>query len=70
VRTATFGVGRGVFVAPWNGRNGERILVAVDRQNRFVEKRLIPAGEPDIRASDELWELLERLDPVPALKVI
>lgn len=72
MRKATFssGVGRGVWVAPWMGPNGELILVAVRRDDRRVAERVLSAGDDHVKASDELWAAIEREDPLPALKVI
>lgn len=70
VRTATCGIGRGVWVAPWTGPNGETILVAVRRDSRTCGWRLLAAGDDHAGASDELWETLEREDAQPILKVI
>lgn len=63
--------GRGVWVAPWLGENGELIVVAVDRNKRQVgTPRLIPFGGSHMAASNELWDELERHDPIPILKLI
>jgi hypothetical protein len=72
MRTASFanGVGRGVWVAPWMGPNGELILVAVRRDDRKVAERMLAFGDDHVRASEELWMLLEQSDPMPILKVI
>lgn len=72
MRKATFsaGVGRGVWVAPWMGPNGEIILVAVRRNDRMVDQRMLLFGDDHVRAADELWAALEREDPQPNLKII
>lgn len=64
------GVGRGVWVAPWMGRDGETILVAVRRDGCLVAERSLRFGDDHVRASEELWDELERADPQPELKVI
>lgn len=64
------GVGRGVWVAPWMGPNGETILVAVKRDDRLVAERMLSFGDDHVQASDELWRALERADPCPVLRVI
>lgn len=72
MRKATFGkgVGRGVWVAPWMGPGGELVLVAVRRDDRMVDQRMLTFGDDHVRASEELWAALERADPVPSLRVI
>lgn len=72
MRRATFknGVGRGVFVEPWMGRNGETILVAVDRHNRRLAEIELAVGDDHFGASERLWAVVERDDPIPTLKVI
>ena len=70
MRRATFGVGRGVWVAPWMGESGETILVAVRRDGRRAGSRTLLAGDDHIGAADALWAILERDDPEPMLKVI
>jgi hypothetical protein len=77
VRNADFGSElpcRGVFVAPWVGANGEIVLLARTSQRTLVCDPLeIPHGASRLEASDSLWELLAREDPVgrvPYLKAI
>jgi hypothetical protein len=72
MRIASFGkgVGRGVWLAPWMGPNGELILVAVRRDDRMVGERMLSLGDNHVQASDELWAALEAADPQPQLKVI
>lgn len=72
VRKASLGssVGRGVWVAPWMGQNGETIIVAVRRDGRIVDERALLPGADHVGASDELWKRLELADPAPNLKVI
>lgn len=64
------GVGRGVWIAPWLGENGGMILVAVTRYGRRAAERTVAFGEDSLAASDELWGLLDQVDPVPRLQVI
>lgn len=74
MRTATIGrdlLGRGVYLAPWQGPNGEIVLLAITHKRALAcPPRMIPAGASHILAGDEMWELLERDDAVPNLKVI
>ena len=70
MRKATFGIGRGVWLAPWRGPNGEMILVAVTRDGRRIDERVLRPQDGHVQAADELWEMLERVDPMPALQVI
>lgn len=72
MRTPSFNavLGRGVYVAPWLGQNGETILVSLRRDGRMVaERRLLP-GDDHLGASDALWAELDLVDPEPRLKVI
>jgi len=63
--------GRGVWIAPWMGPNGETVLVALNRHDRQLgDVILIPAGGNHLAASDELWARVERDDPIPNLRVI
>ena len=61
---------RGVWVSQWRGPNGETILVAVTRDGRRIAERVLGPGDGHVQAADELWELLDRLDPMPILQVI
>jgi hypothetical protein len=71
MRKATFGVGRGVWVAPWVGPNGEIVLLALRRDNRLAgEPHVIPLGASHVLAADELWERLDREDPEQRLQII
>lgn len=71
MRKATFGEGRGVWVAPWMGPKGEIVLLAIRRDGRLVgEPYTIPVGTSHILALDALWERLDREDPERALQVI
>jgi hypothetical protein len=72
VRKAPVGasIGRGVWVAPWQGPNGETILVAVSRKRRKIAERLLSPGDDHVGAGEALWDMIERDDPEPMLKVI
>lgn len=62
---------RGVFFAPWLGPNGETVLFAVRRNGTLLDQPTeIPARQNPAIALDELWERLDRDDPVPGLRVI
>lgn len=65
LRTFTSPLGRGVFVTPWCGPNGEIILVAVTSRNRKVDEITIPIGASHADASDALWQRLEEAEPFP-----
>lgn len=55
---------RGVHVAPWMGPDGELVLVAVTSLGRQAAPPVVvPHGGDRLRASDELWDLLDRVDP-------
>ncbi len=63
--------GRGVWIAPWMGPNGEMILVGLNRHDRQIgDPLMIPLGGNHLAASDELWKRVDRDDPMPQLRVI
>lgn len=63
--------GRGVYLAPWQGPNGELVLLAITHERKLVcPPRVIPDGASHILAGDEMWDLLERSDPQRTLKAI
>lgn len=55
---------RGVWIAPWLGDAGEMILVSVRHDRRRVEERPIPPGSNSIDIGDEMWDRLDREDPM------
>ena len=62
-------VPRGVYRARCLGPNGETILFAVKHDHRMIARELggavhVPIGDNPLPANDDLWELLNRLDPV------
>jgi hypothetical protein len=67
-RAVTYG--RGVWIAPYKGRNGEMILVALDRKERRLEERLVAFGDDHMKAADDLWQVVDREDPMPTLRLI
>lgn len=66
------GVGRGVWLAPWQGPNGEMILVAVSGQRRRIAEHEVPIGANHVDAAERLLDRLDLEDPDPRsrLKVI
>lgn len=66
------GVGRGVWLAPWQGPNGEMILVAVSSKCRRLREVTVPIGANHVDAAERLLDLLDEQDPDPRarLKVI
>ena len=65
------GVGRGVFIAPWFGPNGEFVLLAITREKKLAcAPRVVPIGGNHVAAGDEMWDLLEKDDPIPTLKIV
>lgn len=63
--------GRGVWIAPWVGKNGELVLLAITSDNRLVGEPLeVPVGSSHILAADAMWERIERANPIPILKII
>jgi hypothetical protein len=70
-RSGGLGFGRGVWMAPWLGPNGETILVAVTRDRKLIgEPAFVPAGGNHVKAADDLWERLDADDPIPNLKLV
>ena len=63
-------VGRGVWVAPWMGPNGELVVVAVSRRNRLLAERIIAPGDNSDAIGQELWAIVERDDPLDIFQVI
>lgn len=62
---------RGVWIAPWLGPDGETILVAVDQHHRRIGSECrVAAGASHVLAADEMWERVERDDPIPRLHAI
>lgn len=55
-------LGRGVWRCPWRSLAGRDVFVAVDSQGRRV------AEAED--SPDELWRLLERIDPARSLTLV
>lgn len=62
-------VARGVYCAPCLSDKGEIILYAVDHNHRHLPEELggirrIQEGEDPLPVNEQLWVLLEILDPV------
>ncbi len=64
-RIADFGemYGRGVWLSPFLSERGEYILVAVTSQRRMVAQETIPVGADHAAVAEQLWDLLERIEP-------
>jgi hypothetical protein len=67
-------LGRGVYRARCLGPNHEVILFAVNHDHCLIPKdqggvQYIPPGDNPMTANAELWEVLDRLDPIQRLKV-
>lgn len=64
---------RGVYIAQWMGPNGEFELLAFTSERKLatgVPVR-IPLGADHGKASDDLWDMLDVIDPPrPILSVI
>jgi hypothetical protein len=55
---------RGVWIASWDGPNGETVLLAIDSAHRLLGLPMaVPMGWSVERASDALWLVLDTLDP-------
>lgn len=71
MRTAASGSGRGVYVAPWVGPNGEIVLLALSRERKLIGDPLtVPLGGNHVEAGDEMWRRLDVSDPVAILKIV
>ena len=67
-------LGRGVFTAPWVGRNGEVVVIAISQAGaKLSEVEVPPTGDP-LHVMEVLWQLLESADPIepqfPALQLV
>lgn len=62
---------RGVYKAPWMGPNGEIVLLAVTSKHCLVSLSpiVIPAGSNHVQAVDELWDMLDAIDPLTAEEI-
>lgn len=64
MRKAGFGTGRGVYVAPWHGEEGELVLIAITSRGTLAAPPLeIPHGASRLDAADGLSSLLDQKDP-------
>jgi hypothetical protein len=52
-----------VWFAPWLGPNGETVLVALTRNGRVLEQRIVGPEDSSDDAVEELWDALENADP-------
>lgn len=61
---------RGVYYLPWLGSEGEIYLAGVNRWGRRVLEATVYPGK-DVRAAElALWEMLDREDPEPTLRLV
>jgi hypothetical protein len=60
---------RGVWLEPYT-MGGKEVLIAVDRRGDVVKRVQLREGVDPMRASTWLWELLERVDPTPVLRLV
>lgn len=56
-------ISRGVWCAPWDGPNGEIILVAVSSAGRRLEERLVSVAEDYLEVAETMLDRLDALDP-------
>lgn len=55
---------RGVWVAPWQGPNGEFVLFSLDSRSKLVAGPMtVTIGGDHIAAAEALWEELDARDP-------
>ena len=65
-------LGRGVYQCPAFSPRGNRVYYAVDHNSCWIAEELggvreVLAGDSVIAVNDELWALLNRLDPISAV---
>src|SRR4051812_5066970 len=60
---------RGVWCEPYT-MAGRDVLIAVDRRGDIVKRVHLRDGVDPARAATWLWELLERVDPAPVLRLV
>jgi hypothetical protein len=71
MRTARIGLGRGVYVAPWVGPEGEVVLLAITRDGKLAgDPLIIQHGGNHVEAGDRMWDRLEEGDPIPILRIV
>ena len=64
-------LGRGVWQAPFDGPDGELVLVAVTSRGRMCgEVTIVPHGASRIETADRMLLALELADPLRALRAI
>lgn len=61
---------RGVYYLPWLGTEDEVYLAAVTRFGRQIDLRLVSRGEDAKLVELELWDILDRDDPEPILRLV
>lgn len=56
---------RGIWKAPWQGPDGEMVLVAITSGRRLLGNPVVlPLGADHIAIADEMWGQLDAADPV------
>ena len=67
-------LGRGVFTAPWVGRNGEVVIIAISQAGVKLSDVEVPPTGDQVRVMEVLWQLLDSADPIqpqfPALQLV
>jgi hypothetical protein len=64
-------LGRGVWQAPFDGPDGEMVLVAVTSRGRIVgEVAVIPHGASRVETAERMLAALDLADPVAVLRAI
>lgn len=61
---------RGVWRAPYLVPGGVPVLIAIDRFGVVRKHIKLAAGVSELRAAGWLTELLDRVDPVPRLRLV
>jgi len=55
---------RGVYLLPWYSVEGGRPIVAVDHHGRRIHEAIAYTEQDQYRLAEELWTILDRLDPI------
>ena len=56
---------RGVWVAPWKSARGEMVVFAMTHGGTLAGDLVtIPVGADQVAIADELWVLLDQMDPI------
>lgn len=60
---------RGLYYLPWRGTRGELFIAAINRHGQRVLEATVYTQEDRAAVEATLWEILDREDPQPKLKL-